>query len=45
MEKAHQAVAAKEKELRAERLRLIKDKIRGNQGSNVDLDVENGTSH
>lgn len=42
LEKASQAVTAKEKELRAERLKLIKIKIRETQGSNVDLNVENG---
>ena len=36
------AVVTKEKELRAERLKLIKDKIRGRQGSGVDLTVDNG---
>ncbi len=42
LEKASQAVTDKEKELRAERLRLIKAKIRDNQGSDIDLSVENG---
>lgn len=45
LDKASQAVAAKEKQLRAERLKLIKEKIRESQGTDVDLNVENGKAN
>ncbi len=41
-EKAATAVNTKEKELRAERLRLIKLKIKTQQGDDADVNIENG---
>ena len=38
------AVDAKSKELRAERLRLIKEKIRETKGEGVNLEIDNGQS-
>ena len=42
LKKATDAANEKEKELRAERLRLIKEKIRETQGQDVNLDIDNG---
>ena len=42
MQVATQACNQKEKDLRAERLRCIKEKIREAKGDSTDLEIENG---